>query len=650
MREDHLLPISKKESLLPTPNSRQILRIAINLKELIDTVIPVEFDESLIVSNKSRIINTNVITLARQACGGDISNPSSISKYQAVLIFCLLKVRNWYLSLGDSQLHDYNLYVLRATACQQLCKYIIEEEEDSGEYDYLLINMLCRRYVINENDVDQEPLSALELASDTHALVVIGSSGFQRCQKFLWRGWIIQNRQDPMQYVLAHDFITNTKFWAHFNPERLKCPMYQNALQLFFSVIYLILYTIMVNSKNSSAVQPIDFVEGAFYTFTIGFIFEEMVKWYHVGSYYLNFWNIFNNSTYVLVIISMIVRCISINHLFNIHDPRAIDTLSYRILACASPMIWSRIIFFLDAEKFMGTMLIVVKQMMKESLIFFVLLIFIMIGFLQGLLALDSADGSSDITGPIVGNLLLTILGESSFKMFEEFAYPYSAILYYSYCFIIAVILLNILIALYSSAYQNIVDNATDEYLALMVQKTLRYMRAPDENVYIAPLNLIELLLQPLAMMMKRLNKNDYMVKVMHHHVMTMLYFPVLIVVSIKEVKEAKRATYNRLKRLPPDANELDTPWDLEDGFVDEDADSVFTSNIRKGLKATNAKNRNTMQKQQLAEQEDPYFSVDQAWHENVKNSSQPVDKGCDSGVGWENYAIYEKVCSLKQE
>jgi len=55
------------------------------------------------------------------------------------------------------------------------------------------------------------------------------------------------------------------------------------------------------------------------------------------------------------------------------------------------------------------------------------------------------------------------------------------------------VILLNVLIALYNSAYEDITQNAIDEYMALFSQKTMQFVRAPDENVFIAPFNLIEM-------------------------------------------------------------------------------------------------------------------------------------------------------------
>ena len=73
--------------------------------------------------------------------------------------------------------------------------------------------------------------------------------------------------------------------------------------------------------------------------------------------------------------------------------------------------------------------------------------------------------------------------------------HPFGMILYYIYSFVIMVILLNILIALYNSAYEDITGNADDEYMALFAQKTMQFVRAPDENVFIAPFNLIEMFL-----------------------------------------------------------------------------------------------------------------------------------------------------------
>lgn len=97
--------------------------------------------------------------------------------------------------------------------------------------------------------------------------------------------------------------------------------------------------------------------------------------------------------------------------------------------------------------------------------------------------------------------------------------------------------------ALYNSAYSDITEDATDEYMALFAQKTLQFSRAPDENVFIAPFNLIELffLIIPFewwlsAPRYERLN----------NYVMGFLYSPLLLVTAFYEQREARLVRGNR--------------------------------------------------------------------------------------------------------
>jgi hypothetical protein len=123
-------------------------------------------------------------------------------------------------------------------------------------------------------------------------------------------------------------------------------------------------------------------------------------------------------------------------------------------------------------------------------------------------------------------------------------------ILYYIYSFVIMVILLNILIALYNSAYEDITGNADDEYMALFAQKTMQFVRAPDENVFIAPFNLIEmfLLVLPLEWWMSEktyAKVNDY--------VMFLLYSPLLLFTAAMETRAAHRVKVNRRRGATED-------------------------------------------------------------------------------------------------
>ncbi len=61
-------------------------------------------------------------------------------------------------------------------------------------------------------------------------------------------------------------------------------------------------------------------------------------------------------------------------------------------------MFWMRLLLYLDSIRFFGAMLVVLEVMMKESLIFFALLIVINIGFLQAFIGMDAADNHTDVS------------------------------------------------------------------------------------------------------------------------------------------------------------------------------------------------------------------------------------------------------------
>lgn len=619
-----------------TPTPRQVLRIGLNLKFLIDKVIPIAYDVNQVTCQNSRILNHKVIKLSREACGGKHNDKGSLRKYQSVLVFTLLKVSSWYNDLSIKELHNADLYKLRCVAAQHLCKIIIEFEENV-DLQYLFLNMLLRRYSMNENDVDSEPLSVVELATDLHATTVISASGFQRCLAWLWRGWIIQAPDEPTTFV-RDATISSMSFKAHFSPERIKTPKYQNILQIFFSFLFLFLYTLVVNDKNSTDVEPFDLEEIIFYCFTLGNLIDEALKIYYVGFAYLAFWNVFNDTLYAIISVSFVLRVVSLSLVSTKYSAGSWDMLSYRILSCAAPFIWSRLLLYLESVQFVGLMLVVLKFMMTESIVFFVMLLLVMIGFLQGFIGLDASDGSIDITGPIMKNLVMTVVGAGGFDTFKSFAPPYAAILWYCYCFIVTVILLNILIALYSNAYQKVVENASDEYMALMSQKTLRFIRAPDEKVFVPPLNILEIALKPLEFILSEKYSD-----LITHFIMCVIYSPTLLVVAISEVRTAKRIQYNRMAKLQDDANETDEVWNLTDGFVDNGS-GFFFEEYNSGIHKTRSKNSKAIKKQLEAERADPHFSVSSEWHEKVKKSVQPVEEGFQSGVGWELFALYNQT------
>lgn len=320
-------------------------------------------------------------------------------------------------------------------------------EEDQ---DFLLLSLLLKRYSILVDNKATEAANAVERASDLHALRVIGSSGYQKCISYLWRGWLVQDDRDPANFI-PWELKDNTDYWAHFDPDRMRAPQYQNAVQIFFSVLFLVLYTAAINTINSTG--DLDLVEGVLYLMTAGFLFDEISKLWKVGRHYIGFWNAFNSTLYALLCTSFVLRIIALGHEEGNSQRLKFNQLSYNFLAFSAPMFWMRLLLYLDTFRFFGAMLVVLKVMMKESLIFFALLIIVMIGFLQAFIGMDQVDDNGKVTTFILQAMANSIMQSPDFDGFEKFAPPFGIILYYIFTFVVMVGKLNLkkkTISLYS--------------------------------------------------------------------------------------------------------------------------------------------------------------------------------------------------------
>lgn len=116
------------------------------------------------------------------------------------------------------------------------------------------------------------------------------------------------------------------------------------------------------------------------------------------------------------------------------------NTLSYNFLAFSAPMFWLRLLLYLDTFRFFGAMSVVLKMMMRESLIFFLLLVVICIGFLQAFIGMDQVDDNPrDVTSFIIQSMAKTVLQSPEFSGFDKFAPPFGIILYYLFTFVVMV-------------------------------------------------------------------------------------------------------------------------------------------------------------------------------------------------------------------
>ncbi|KAF2771910.1 receptor-activated Ca2+-permeable cation channel [Teratosphaeria nubilosa] len=570
----HLLPTNHRDHLTSPIPANHVTLIALRLKYQIEQVVPCELPEDRITQPHSNVITAAVVNTAKSA--GKISGSSE--DYNACIVFCLLICKHWFKMQGMLELWDADLHKLRATACEVIAKALIEDEDD---IHYLMQSVLLKRYSILVDGDATAPMNAIEKAVDLHAVRVIASSGYQKCINHLWRGWLVQDEDDPSKFVEYKDK-TSTSYYVHFDPDRMRVPQYQNVLQIAISLIYLGLYTGAINTINATG--DLDIVEALLYVFTAGFLFDEMAKFYKVGRYYLSFWNVFNSTLYALLTVSFITRMIALTYHTGAETREHYNVLSYNFLAFSAPMFWMRLLLYLDTYRFFGAMLVVLKVMMAESLIFFALLFLVLVGFFQAFIGMDLSDDKAiTATGFVVKQMLNAIMGSPEFDGWDRFAPPFGLILYYIYNFIIIVILLNVLIALYNSAYEDITENAIDEYLALFSQKTLQFVRAPDENVFIAPFNLIEIfcLSLPFEWWMPRATYDK-----VNDIIMAIIYAPLLCVTAFIETRTARTVKWNRSRHESDDdtveeweqlAGELDVEGSGWSKRVEESAPNVIT-------------------------------------------------------------------------
>lgn len=301
----------------------------------------------------------------------------------------------------------------------------------------MLHSLLLRKYSYISDGQPTHPINVIEKAVDLHDVRVIASSGYQKCITYLWKGWLVQDEDDGTVFV-EYKHKANQSLFVHMDPDRMRAPVYQNAAQLILSLVYLGLYTAAVNSMNPNG--TFDSTEIVLYIWTLGLVCDEITKVYKAGYQILGLWNGFNAILFTFLTISFVFRCIGLGHEGHSVDRLHFSQLSYNLLAFVAPMFWVRLLLYMDAFRFFGAMLVVLKVMMKESAIFFSLLAIVNIGFLQAFIGLDLADDNvADDVWFIIHSMMKVMLLSPEFDGFEKFGPPFGLILQYTFTFIVQV-------------------------------------------------------------------------------------------------------------------------------------------------------------------------------------------------------------------
>ncbi|KAF8897831.1 calcium activated cation channel [Infundibulicybe gibba] len=459
------------ESVKPSPDT--LTKLVKRLRALTLTLLPVEVDPSSINDPTSRVITPQVISAYRGAAGD----------FTEALPYCLLRARAEFMWDANHNAADYGENLGRAIACEVLARRIVHASPQDR-----LSAIMSTRFKHRQIDGDvSEMSSALELAIDQHCTIFLSSSEAQEVVNALWTGDLIQknNAHHDIDYVPYAETREHT-FWGHFDASRLSVPRYQNIFRICVWLFFLIVYSQAVRQPlerlNDNHLQ-LDEWEIVLYVMSLSFVIEDAYKFIVLLRFVtwraFSFWNIISFITDSLLFTAFVLRIIGTQA-----SGDQVALLRLKSFQVLSFLKIPEIITVFDGYKYIGTMQICVARMLKESGIFFALLSVLAIGFGQGLYALDAADGTTEETSSVVNALIQALLQSPNFDKFSSSS-P-GLVLFYLWNTVTAIVLLNVLISLFSSAYSDVVEDAEAQYLPSLQAKpnildcAFRFSMHPD--------------------------------------------------------------------------------------------------------------------------------------------------------------------------
>ncbi|KAG8965432.1 hypothetical protein FRC05_003269 [Tulasnella sp. 425] len=491
----------------PAPDT--VTKLIKRLRAMTLKLLPVQVETTTLVDPTSRVITPKVITAYSKAAGD----------FQDVLPYALLRARQSFMWDANANPSDYDENLARAVACEVLARRIVHSMPEERIYA-----VMSGRFRFQEWNGDESALtSALETAIDQH-----------------WGDWIQQeNEHNDIDYIpyrpQPHSFLD------HLDPSRLSVPRYQNWFRIILWLFFLLAYSQAVKQPTEMTMDPrhpFDKWEIILYGMALAYSFEDIDKIYATLRFFtwraFSFWLVVSVITDSLLITAFTLRIVGIA-LADEDAAAGFKLQSFQVLSCVAPLIWMKLITVFDGFKYIGTMQICVARMLRESGIFFVLLAIVGVGFAQSMYAIDAADGYTDRGSLIINNLIQGLLGSPDFSSASN---AWALWIYYFWNVFTTILLLNILISLFSSAYDDVTDDAAAHFLAFFASKTVSMIRAPDKYVYPAPFNLIEtFLVAPLEWFMSKKRYAKY-----NRIVMTTVFLIPLAVIALVESQLDVRA------------------------------------------------------------------------------------------------------------
>ncbi|SGY20209.1 BQ5605_C017g08528 [Microbotryum silenes-dioicae] len=538
----------------PVYHPRTVTAIVRRIEALTLELLPIQVDLDELTSPVSGILTQQVVE-AYSKIAGD---------FDQCLPFALLEARRYfrqqaYLNPSDSDENEG-----RKLACEALARKLVNRTPMEEQY-----RLLSSRFTVIEADGDESlPLSALESAVDQHATFFLSSGESQRTVFALWKGLLVQriSADGTNVYEPYKPAIHASGFAAHFDPDRVGVPRYQFFFRICLWALFLVCYTIAIQTPD----RGFGLEDSVLYIQLLGYLIEDLTKLWKIGWFAaLGFWQIVNYGIYTLLAIAFCYR-VADTMTHDAHKSEVYRLLSFQFLSSAAPLIWMKLLTIFDLFTF---------RMLKESAVFFTLLALLAIGFGQALTGLDNTKPDSNAsTEAVIHSLVQGLLGSPTFEDYARGAdsYPFGMILYYAWSVLTLVILLNILVALFGSAYAECTDEAVPTFLAFFSAKTISAIRAPDQYVYPAPFNCGSNMRVDPSQAYKKLNRI----------IMSIVFFiPLCFIALFESTHSSRRSSDYQSLTIEPDeftnSDEDPSPHSQEDDLGAGEPEGMLISKVK---------------------------------------------------------------------
>ncbi|KAI9143218.1 hypothetical protein BKA69DRAFT_1062941 [Paraphysoderma sedebokerense] len=270
--------------------------------------------------------------------------------------------------------------------------------------------------------------------------------------------------------------------------------------------------------------------EWVFYGWT-GLYMLEMIKEYAVvgfSFYFMSFWNSIETVSFILLTGAFVTRIVALSYHAGSPQYETYNNSAELLLSADAVFLWMRLLSIFDRFRFFGNLLIILQSMLRNAMAFFVLLVFVFLGFITAFMS-GTGKPFSEVIFVLVQGLLLA----PDFQAPKEWDPLYGSIMYTFFVSIVGVVLLNLLIAVFNDSYTKIVENADQEYFIAFTIKTLSFFEQTRRYPFLAPFNIFEIVLVPVSYILPQKVYNP-----IQQSIYVVANFPFILAASLWEYLE----------------------------------------------------------------------------------------------------------------